>query len=185
MSKRLSTEVKENRRLERKAERERKRAFSLQRLKSLLRYEPNSGNFIRIQCNQQPGVVGAIAGNKHSRGYWEIRLEDNTYLAHRLAFFYMTGAWPANDVDHINGIRDDNRWSNLRMATRSQNMQNVRKAQKNNRLGILGVQKHGRKFRATIALNGQRIRIGSFDTPEQASAAYIEKKRELHERCPL
>ena len=101
--------------------------------------------------------------------------------AHRLAFLYMTGRFPKVDVDHEDTIKHHNWWSNLREATRSQNMQNQRKSQLNNKLGLLGVHSQNGKFIAQIGINGKQTYIGNFNTPEEAHIAYLNAKRELHE----
>jgi HNH endonuclease/AP2 domain len=89
-------------------------------------------------------------------------------IMHRLAWLYMTTAW-AKEVDHVNGVKDDNRFANLREVTRQQNSANSR-AQSNNRIGLKGVSwhKHNRKYRAVIHVNGRQITLGYFDTPERA-----------------
>lgn len=94
-----------------------------ERLKEYLTYHPNSGNFF---WRNSQGCCKAYskAGVLDSAGYVRIKLERKSYAAHRLAFLYMEGSFPPEDVDHISGVRDDNRWMNLRKATRSQNAAN-------------------------------------------------------------
>lgn len=103
-----------------------------------------------------------------------IGIDGTRYLAHRLAFLYMTGAWPDCDVDHINLDRADNRWGNLRQATRSQNMANG-KLRSSNTSGFKGVTWVSRlsKWRAEIVKDGRKKAIGHFATPECAHAAYM------------
>lgn len=100
-------------------------------------------------------------------------------MAHRLAFAIMTGRWPEDEIDHINGKRDDNRWENLRAATRTENRWNTDK-RKDNKSGFKGVHAHGDKWRAAIQHNKQRIDLGIFDTAQQASDAYVKRQNELH-----
>lgn len=109
-----------------------------------------------------------------------ITLKGKDYLSHRLAWFYMTGAWPEQEIDHINGVRDDNRFANLREADRQINCQNVRKPYKNNRTGLLGVKPSLGKFVARIYVDGKERHLGTFKTPGLAHAAYVAAKRELH-----
>ena len=106
----------------------------------------------------------------YRNGYWVICVENNRLLAHRLAFLYMTGAFPPAEVDHINGDKVDNRWCNLRPATRSQNSAN---RPTKNRLGMKGVKarKNGR-FEADIRVKGRKVYLGTFDTIAEAAAAY-------------
>lgn len=87
-------------------------------------YIPETGEF-GYRRHRKPCMVGAPITAKQTAGYYYVLLNGKNYLVHRLAWFYMTGAWPTDMVDHINGVRDDNRWDNLRSATRSQNLTNV------------------------------------------------------------
>lgn len=148
-------------------------------LKTLLNYNPDTGIFTWLNtCGGRK--VGSIAGAKHPKGYIRIQLKGRTNLAHRLAWVYMTGNWPTKDIDHINGIRDDNRFSNLREATRSENMQNLKQTSTSNRTGYLGVYTNREKFSARITINGVRNHLGTYNTAEEASEAYLKAKGELH-----
>lgn len=80
---------------------------SAERARSLLTYNPETGEFSWIK-------TGAIAGTRNNHGYIRIQVQGRRITAHRLAWFFMTGAWPDGEIAHINGIRDDNRWANLR-----------------------------------------------------------------------
>ncbi len=101
-------------------------------------------------------------------------------MAHRLAWLYVHGTWPAMRVDHRNGNPADNRIRNLRLATNSENRQNLHKAHKNNLSGLLGVSRNGNNWAATIKINGKRIGLGTYKTAEAAHAVYLVAKRELH-----
>jgi hypothetical protein len=96
-----------------------------------------------------------------------------------------TGEWPANHVDHKNGVRNDNRWCNLRDVTRSVNSQNQRHAPAGSKTGLFGVQVDRNKFRARIIVTGTRHGLGSFESAEEAHQAYIDAKRSLHAGCTL
>lgn len=148
-------------------------------LKKLLGYDQETGVFT---WRPRPRVrAGKIAGHQRIDGYIEIRVNRELHLAHRLAWLYMTGEFPKEHTDHINGKRDDNRFANLREATNSLNMQNQKKATKRNASGFLGVQQNcGGRHQGVLTLNGKRHRFGTFDTPEQAHAAYLVGKRRLH-----
>jgi hypothetical protein len=103
------------------------------------------------------------------------------YKAHRLAWFYCTGEWP-NQIDHINGIRTDNRICNLRSVTSKLNANNQRPPHRTNSLGVLGVVKRpSGRFAAEIRVSGKKLYIGTYDTITEASNAYKAKKLELHE----
>lgn len=150
------------------------------RLKELLHYCPDTGVFTRRVRTSNRVHVGDVAGNRHCAGYWEICLGGKKHLAHRLAFLYMTGEWPKEHVDHINSDRNDNRWANLRAATNSENMQNVRVAREDNQSGLLGAHRNRRRYFAKIRVDGKTRRLGSFGTAQEAHDAYMAAKKELH-----
>jgi hypothetical protein len=94
-------------------------------LKSILSYDPNTGLFTRIKdVAYSQHKVGSVMGSLNDKGYRIIVINQKRYRAHRLAFLYMEGAFPPDDVDHRNTIKDDNRWVNLYKCTRSENMNN-------------------------------------------------------------
>lgn len=97
----------------------------------------------------------------------------------------MTGEWPIGDIDHINGIRHDNRWSNLRVVSAQVNQQNRRRANANGRAGLLGVNPYKNKFRAYIKIDGRTKYLGSYETADRAHAEYVAAKRQFHEGCTL
>jgi len=166
--------------------------LSAQRLRELLAYDPIKGEF-RWRIGRKGAPMGALAGGKTSHGYINIGVDrTGQHYAHRLAWLYMNGEWPTCEIDHINGNRTDNRWSNLRGVSSTVNKQNKRRPQSNNKSGFLGVslkssRKTGpRKWLAQIALpGGKRKAIGTFKTPEEAHEAYLKAKRLLHEGCSI
>jgi hypothetical protein len=89
------------------------------------------------------------------------------------------GYWP-NEVDHVNGAKDDNRIANLREVTHSENMQNQRGARSDSKTGLLGVSAHHGKWCARIRVKGTLKHLGSYSTPEAAHQAYVKAKRVLH-----
>jgi hypothetical protein len=97
------------------------------------------------------------------------------------------GAWPSGDIDHINGQKTDNRIENLRDVTRTINSENRRGSNTNTATGYLGVSVHARsgKYRARIRAKGRLISLGLFLLPEEAHAAYISAKRDLHFGCTI
>lgn len=145
------------------------------KLRRLICYNPLSGTFMwritpgkRIQRGKKAGSIFKSKGPPYQR----IRIFGHSYLAHRLAFLYMRGHWPRNQVDHKDRNGLNNRWLNLRECTNSQNAAN-RGSQKNNKLGIKGVHKSkSEKYHAQIKVNGKRIHLGTFDTAEAATHAY-------------
>jgi hypothetical protein len=159
--------------------------LTLKRLKECLHYDPDSGIFTRRIITGPRAHIGDIAGNKRPDGYIRITLDGKKYYANVLAWFYVTRKWPERDVDHKNGIRDDNKFRNLRHVSKSINSQNQRKAKINNRTGLLGVGRHGRRFHARININGKKIHLGSFRSPKLAHAAYLAAKRKWHVGCTI
>lgn len=153
-------------------------------LKELLDYSPDTGFFRWKVALTNSIKIGMVAGGNHRKGYGVIVINKKAYLSHRLAWLYMTGSFPIDCLDHINRNRYDNRFINLRLATRALNTQN-RAIGKNNKTGFLGVsyRKDSGKYRAEIDLNKKTIVLGSFLTPQEASNAYLKAKRQLHIFC--
>lgn len=136
-------------------------ALSLAFLKEFIHYNPNTGIFTWLKVPPHSRVkAGDTAGNGVMR-YPRISLNNWHYSAHRLAFFYITGAWPKDQIDHIDGDTKNIKWENLREATRQQNGWN-RKVFKTNKLGQKNIRltKSG-KFRLVLC-------IGVYDTLEEA-----------------
>lgn len=149
-------------------------------MKELLHYNPETGVFTWLK-NRGIAKAGSIAGRIDRKGYVYIKVNISARHAARLAFLYMTGEWPPELVDHINGVRSDNRWSNLRAVNNGQNKQNIRVANKNNKSsGLLGASKQDGRWAAKINVGGKRIWLGTFDTPQEANSAYMTAKRSLH-----
>jgi HNH endonuclease/AP2 domain len=143
------------------------------RLRELLHYDRDTGEFRWWKRVGNEVRLGERAG------YLEIRLDNRTYQAHQLAWRYMTGRWCRPMIDHRDGDGTNNRWTNLRRATPSQNTANRRP--QNNSSGYKGVDLHRRlgRWRAVICKKGRRIYLGSFATPEAAHAAYAAAARKL------
>ena len=150
-----------------------------------LNYDPNTGLFTRLIQTSSNARVGDIAGFL-SKGYIRIQIDGKVYYAHRIAWFFHHGNWPADGIDHINGIRDDNRISNLREATSAENHQN-RCKRRDNSSGYLGVsrEKSQGKYRAQIRVNGKQINLGYFADKEDAKQAYLDAKANLHQFNPI
>lgn len=116
-------------------------------------------------------------------GYLRVRISGRNYFAHRVAWAIYYGRWPELHIDHLNGVKSDNRLSNLREVRHQVNIQNQHRPQKHNTSGYLGVSRDGKRWRANIRLDGEKRHLGSFDTPEHAYEAYLTAKRHLHEGC--
>lgn len=153
-------------------------------LKTLLHYDPDTGVFTWLprdvtyfktpkSCKTwNTQFSGKVAGTVDKHGYVILSLYGKKHSAHRIAFLWLNGSFPTNQVDHINHIRADNRWINLRAVTGLENMQNIRLSRKNTS-GILGVswRKDKNKWRSRIKLNGRERALGHFATIEEAAAA--------------
>lgn len=151
-------------------------------LKALLDYDALSGEF-RWRADVNRIRAGSIAGNISPQGYRKIMIHERSYGAHRLVFLYVTGEFPPDDVDHINRVRDDNRFCNLRLATRGANHRN-KGVYKNSKTGFAGITQRDGKFRAKICVNRQALNLGTFSSLEQAVAAYSAAKIKMHpESC--
>jgi hypothetical protein len=152
---------------------------SVERLRELLRYEPETGRLYWLTTRNNNAKAGAVAGGKNGR-YWYVEIDGCCVGAHRVAFALTHGRWATGHVDHINTDPSDNRAVNLREVTRSENLRNQRKAQAGSATGLLGVYRFRSKYSAKIATGGKQLHLGVFDTPEAAFAAYVQAKRELH-----
>lgn len=159
-------------------------------LRQQLHYDPETGVLTRKVATggRYRASVGSVAGAVCSEsGYVMVSVFSKQYRAHRLAWLWMTGCWPAAEVDHVNGKRDDNRWSNLRDVPPTINRQNQRRAMSNSKTGLLGASwsERDQRFVARIKV-GQKYRsLGGFDTAEAAHQAYLTAKRQLHSGCTL
>jgi hypothetical protein len=154
-------------------------SVTVERLRQLLTYDPETGIFTWIVA-PRGHRAGVVAGyNKRRDGYRTICIDKCHYLAHRLAWFYMTGEWPSL-IDHINGIPDDNRWQNLRLATSSQNCAN-RGRNRNNTSGFKGVSfyRRDRNWDVRIMADRKQIYLGRYGDVEQARQAYRRAAAEI------
>jgi hypothetical protein len=157
--------------------------ITLERLKEILTYDPETGEFKWTGVASRT-IHGSVAGYIHNRdGYHLISIKHRKYRSHRLAWLYMTGEWPKNQIDHINGIRNDNRIANLRDVTSSENNHNRKYANSNNKsCGTLGVSylKNLGMFQSYIKVNGKPFYLGCYDSKELAHEAYLTAKRKMH-----
>ena len=145
------------------------------RLKELFWYNSATGEFINLITRGGNGKEGAVAGTINNKGYRQIMIKGRHYKAHRLVFLYHYGSLPMDgtEVDHINNVKDDNRFSNLRLCTHQQNLMNQRKPS-TNKSGHKGASfyKPTGKFVASIGINGTKKNLGYFNTAEEAHEAY-------------
>jgi hypothetical protein len=153
-------------------------------VRNALHYNADNGIFI-WRDHRIDKYIGQLAGYKMQTGYWLLTMKDNRFLAHRVAWLYCYGKMPEHGIDHINGVRDDNRIVNLRDVSQAGNLRNRRTANRNNQTGLLGVAIHGKKFNARIMAHGRLMLLGDYDTPEEAHQVYLEAKRRLHDTCSI
>lgn len=142
-----------------------RKSLTQEELKAKLSYSPDTGIFTRINGLSVRGATGSLS----DYGYVRIQIGARCYFAHHLAWLYMTGHFP-DQIDHINGVRDDNRFTNLRLASARENSRN--KKLKRNVCGTKGVSKHYRKFRASIKVDFKSIYLGLYSTVDEAAHAY-------------
>lgn len=152
--------------------------ITAEQLRLLLDYDEKTGLFHwrgSLVFHKRRGHAGWL----EPRGYWRICINGKNYQAHRLAWLWVTGEWPAFQIDHANLNKADNRWSNLRQATNSQNHANVGK-RRHNTSGIKGVYWHKRrcKWQAAIMVNGSLRALGYCNTKEEAAELYAVAARE-------
>ena len=151
-----------------------------EQLKELFHYSPETGIFTRLKTTTGKNKAGTIPGGDKSTGYIRIAINGKYYQAHRLAWLYMTGDFPKNCIDHINMIKTDNSWGNLRGATRSENNKN-RNAQSNNRLQLKNISKlSSGSYRVQVGSNGSYINK-TFKKLEEA-ISYAKEMRDYYHK---
>lgn len=156
-------------------------------VRELLNYDPETGVFTWRVVRSRMVKAGDVAGSVNAVGYRYITIKRRHYLAHRLAWLFVHGVWPAIQIDHENGLKDDNRLENLREATRSLNQQNQRRAQAGNKSGLIGAHwnPNDRNWRSHIMVNGKTIGLGAFQSAQAAHEAYLRAKRIHHAGCTI
>ncbi len=146
------------------------------RLLEVVSYDPGTGLFTRLRQLGARALKGDIAGSVGPDGRRRIRIDKEQFFSARLAWFYVTGNWPVGEVDHLNLNRSDDRFLNLRIATHQQNTVN-RRVLPSNRLGVKGISKVKRRYRAQLCVNDGRLHLGYFSTLDEAKTAYAAAAR--------
>jgi hypothetical protein len=139
-------------------------------LRERMSYDQETGVF-RLRRSRTRWKAGQVAGSLGENGYVSIRVCGVLCLAHRLAWLYVHGEWPVEQIDHRNNDRTDNRLANLRPASVDQNARNNRIGGRNT-TGLKGAYRKRGKWRSTITVNGKQVSLGTFSTKEEAHAAY-------------
>jgi hypothetical protein len=145
-----------------------------------IEYDQETGEFRWKKGFNNHVRVGSIAGSAAPRGYWRVKFRQRFFIAHRLAWWFVNGVIPAGHVDHINGDKRDNRISNLRVVTESENQQAIFRPRRDSTTGFRGVRKTRYGFNAEIRVSKKRVSLGVYRTAEEASAAYLSAKAVLH-----
>ena len=161
-----------------------RRDFGKEDVLSRLHYDPETGVFtwkVRVMSHGGGKAPGDVAGAV--RQYILLTMFGLTYRAHHIAWLVMTGEWPPTDmdIDHIDGDKHNNAWSNLRLATRSQNNMNTSQPRSDNTSGYRGVYRLGRGngWFARISVNGKIVHLGCFPTFEAAKRARVAQERKV------
>jgi hypothetical protein len=166
------------------------KTLTQKQLKEVLHYNPDTGIFVWLSSRNNNNVPkGSIAGTLRSTdGYIDISIKRKRYRAHILAWLYMKGVWPENDIDHKDTIRHHNWIDNLRDVTRSENLQNQIKARSDNKsTGVLNVyyDKERDKYIVKLQVDGKPKWLGRFSTLKIAEGVALRAKRKYHSTCTI
>ena len=149
----------------------------IESLRKLFAYDPLQGGFIRLVRSGSRGRIGPVHGCLDKKGYLVIGIGGRNYFCHRLAWALYYGEWPNGDLDHIDGEKTNNKITNLRIAKPEENNRN-KSSIATNTSGFRGVCIEGKKFRATIRFEGKKINLGTYETAQEAHAAYVTASKE-------
>jgi hypothetical protein len=149
-------------------------------LREILDYNPETGLFIWKINRGRLCKKGNIAGSIDSWGHLQICINSRKRLAHRLAWLYVYGTEPKQQIDHIDGNKQNNAISNLRDVNQTLNQQNRTRARKDSSSGLMGVIKDGSKYKAQIKAHKKTFYLGMFQTAQEAFEAYKQAKLQLH-----
>lgn len=157
--------------------------LTVERVTELLRYDAGTGVLTWAANRPRLPLAGVKAGAANGNGYVRVYVDGRPHYAHRLAWMLHYQEHPPELIDHINGDPSDNKICNLRAANKRINAENLKRARRDNSCGLLGVSpsQNGRAWVAQIVVSGRYRRLGTFSTPEEAHAAYLAAKRQLHQ----
>lgn len=154
---------------------------SIDQLRLVLDYRPLTGEFWWLHQKQGRNLSSPAGWVNPTDGYRYIGLAGGSFAAHRLAWYFVSGEWPQQHIDHINGDRHDNRAENIRLATHAENLRNS-KTPRSNTSGFKGVSPSGRRWVSKISHEGRQRHLGTFATPEEAHEVYDLAAQLLHGR---
>ena len=147
-------------------------------MKDFFKYDPSTGHILRLQTKCRSGPVGSVVGCVNKHGYLVVRFKGITYRAHRVAWFLHFGVWPKSNIDHINGVRVDNRLINLREATPRENQQNLNCHREGHLPGTTRIKD---RWQSQVEIDGKSFYLGRYSTQQEAHAAYLSALREAQE----
>lgn len=150
-------------------------------VRELYNYDHETGEFTWKPSQVRGRKAGAKAGSYTNDGYLLLFVGGRKFRAHRIAWLHFYGKWPDHLIDHINGVKDDNRIANLRDVPNDMNRHNQKRAHKTNRIGLLGVRvTRCGGFETRIHTKGKYVHLGTYRTAEEAHAVYVSAKQRLH-----
>lgn len=158
------------------------KSMPVEEVRRLFDYSNEAGGLVWKVSPARAVKPGSRAGTHNGEGYRTVCIKRNFFLEHRLVWAHVYGAWPSLQIDHINGVRDDNRISNLRDVSPSINQQNKRSAPKSSKSGVLGAHlRSNGTYQPKIRVDGRCVALGTFKTAQEANEAYLSAKRKHHE----
>jgi hypothetical protein len=155
--------------------------IDIEKFKKHISYNPDTGEFYWILPTSHRVSAGDKVLSVSRSGYYELCFMNQKAYQHRVAWMYVYGVPPNGVIDHINGIKTDNRIVNLRCVSQMENSQNILKAHKSSKTGVRGVYKNRpNTWVAQIRKDGKAFHLGSFKTLDEAKSAYLEAKKQFH-----
>lgn len=164
-----------------------KEDISFDEANRLFAYDPDTGVLTRKVPAGRFGQIkaGTVVGCKCSSGHLQVRVNGRLHLVHRICYTLISGKPPLQYVDHINGIKSDNRKANLRDVSKAENCQNLKGPMKSGSSGYLGVTRNGRNWKCSVSENGKQKYLGTFKSKEDAYQVFLQYKRSIHNGCTL
>lgn len=159
--------------------------ITAEQLQKMLDYSAETGVLVWKIRPSRSVKFGDVAGCVDSKGYITVGINRRIYKSHRLVWLIVHGVWPNGLIDHIDGNKSNNCLSNLRLVNETGNAENVRRPNKRNKSGFMGVIFYQNKWRASITINHKTKWLGDYATPEEAHQIYLDAKRSYHNACTI